>query len=443
MALTRWLGGGLLFGIAVASCRDGGFCAQPGECPSQAHGGQATQPPLAGAPNAGDVSAEGGAAGEPALAQPPEGGGSGGQSGEGGAAEAGASAGVSGEGPGAPCAKDFAECDASSLTVCETNLSSSVRHCGACGNWCEGACVFGTCQAPELLLDAVSVGPVVLTDRTAYAIARDPSNTVRGLYRFDLANGGSQLLTPLDGAPRGLALVGDRIYVHFDWSVLAFDLDGALLEEVAEEGWPISPGSFGATSEGLYYATDRLPAEDDKTWALRFRPRLVDAWQTVERSSEELTILSSSSRCLALARGTGEHRELFRVDGTAVTKLDAPTEWSDVRAALAEVVVLTSNPNELWWFNEAGASARYGIDQPAYESGALSPASPFGVSIQLRTGADHSVRTYLREGPNAVTAGISRNSTLWFINQDDLWYQYAESWTDPSQLYRTRMLDGL
>lgn len=50
----------------------------------------------------------------------------------------------------ASCNAGFANCDGSAANGCETNTSSSVTHCGKCGNACAGGqtCVSSSCVTP-------------------------------------------------------------------------------------------------------------------------------------------------------------------------------------------------------------------------------------------------------------------------------------------------------
>jgi hypothetical protein len=61
-----------------------------------------------------------------------------------------ASGGAGGQGGG--CPTGFAECDANPDTVCETDMTTSLEHCGVCEHACAAAldanvrCVAGTCS---------------------------------------------------------------------------------------------------------------------------------------------------------------------------------------------------------------------------------------------------------------------------------------------------------
>jgi hypothetical protein len=50
------------------------------------------------------------------------------------------------------CAEGFGNCDGSVTNGCETNLQSSMMHCGACGMACQGANATGACMAGRCML---------------------------------------------------------------------------------------------------------------------------------------------------------------------------------------------------------------------------------------------------------------------------------------------------
>jgi len=50
------------------------------------------------------------------------------------------------------CTSPFAHCASDNTTACETDLSTNLEHCGACGNACldGGPCIDGGCQEPVI-----------------------------------------------------------------------------------------------------------------------------------------------------------------------------------------------------------------------------------------------------------------------------------------------------
>ena len=51
------------------------------------------------------------------------------------------------------CKSGFGDCDQNKATGCEVDVTSSVSHCGACGNACAAGwtCVLGACKPPDTL----------------------------------------------------------------------------------------------------------------------------------------------------------------------------------------------------------------------------------------------------------------------------------------------------
>lgn len=130
------------------------------------------------------------------------------------------------------------------------------------------------------------------------------------------------------------------------------------------------------------------------------------------------------------------------VVGSQLTKIDGlPPQWDDLLVVEDEIVVLTSEPSELWWFDSFGLRRHYPIDPPSFSGNTLTFASPQGVAIQSQLDGQQSVRTYGSDGPAPWAAGISRKSVMMFVNRPDLWYLYVPNWSDPPLLYRARMLE--
>lgn len=441
MALTRWLLGALLLSGAVAACREVSVCSDTNGCPNEASapGGAAAGKTSGGGSSTKTDSEEAGGPGQTGRAGQPGRAGQGGEAGETGEA-AGGSAGTSGAPAETECPPDVGECDGSSLTTCETDLLSSVRHCGACENPCEGLCVLGTCKAAELMFKDVSPSAFVVTHDAAFTVLHAHSGSQHALYRFDLPSGKANLVMQLEESEHSISLGPDRVYVHVYAGVLAVAPDGSSVELVEHGGLAISPEGFGATAQGLYYV-DRDYLEGAGELTLFHRPHLSAKWQVLERGGE-LKILGSGSGCLALARETDGKRELVLVVGAELTTIDGlPADWDDLLVVDDEVVLLTSDPSQLWWFDSSRPIRHYPIAPPRFPYDALKLAAPRGVAVQSQSGGAQSVRTYTREGPALWAVGISRKASLSLINRPDLWYLYAPNWSDPPLLYRAAMLE--
>jgi hypothetical protein len=441
VALTRWLLGALLLSGAIAACREVSVCSDANGCPNETSAdGGATAGRTSGGSSSAETNSE--AAGRPGqTSQAGQQGriGQGGEAGETGEVTGG-DAGTSGAPPQNECPPDMGECDGSSLTTCETELLSSVRHCGACENTCEGLCVLGICKAPELMFKDAGHGGFVVTQDAAFTVLSDHSGSQHALYRFDLASGEASLVMQLEQSEHSISLGPDRVYVHVPAGVLAIAPDGTPADLVENGGLAISPEDFGATAHGLYYV-DRDYLEGAGELTLFHRPHLSAKWQVLERGGE-LKILGSGSGCLALERETEEERELVLVVGAELTKIDGlPADWDDLLVVEDQVVLLTSDPSQLWWFDSSRPVHHYPITTPRFPYDALKLAAPHGVAVQSQSGGAESVRTYTREGPALWAVGISRSAALSLISRPDLWYLYAPNWADPPLLYRAPMLE--
>ncbi len=444
MALRDWLTV-LLLGWLVTSCRDTSFCQGAGDCPSEP--GAAAQGPAGGTSSG---------SGEEA-APDPDGGQSAGHDG---------GAGMSGySDAGAPtadqCPAGYGECDSSSLTACETNLLRNVRHCGACKNACDGLCVLGNCKPPELLFKDGGPSRVVATQDAAFAVLTDLANQHHALYRFDLITGDAGLVTQLDSSEDSISLGVDHVYLDAGGQVLAVSLDGSTIAPVENEAGPISTHSFGATGQGLYY----IDADDDESvWTLYYRPNHATKWQVLLDQADRLQIESAGLGALALVStdASGVEHELTLVVGDKLTSLGLlPVGWQDLIVVDEEIAVLVTRssvePSELWWFPSSSPLASppasspepppvgpppvsYPVDSVLYASHPLKLAPPWGVALQTRSGLLDSVRAYSRGGPQGWAAGISRQSSLAFINRTQVWYLYIPNWVDPPLLYRSALI---
>jgi hypothetical protein len=433
VALKPWLLGALLGGSLALSCRDVSVCADGAPCladgaPGQSSTGGVEASDAAGRSSSGAVSSSAGAR--------ERGSGSGG---------AGHDAAAGGEGDGQPneCPTGFAECDDSALSVCETNLLRSVRHCGACANECAGLCAFGTCKVGEQLFEDSVPGKFVATQSNAFGVMSSVGSDDSFLYMFDQLSGAAKPVTRVKTGDTELSLGIDRVYYYSEYdSVFSVTFDGGTVEPVLDDSSkPLSVYSFGATSRGLYYVT----ADDEQiVWRLFYRANHSPTWQPIHEGSE-FAIESAGLDAVALVTGSwdAENPELLLAIGEEVTRCGPlPDGWGDLIIAGDEAVVLTTNPSELWWFDDTRDPIHYAVDAPRYAEGALVLSSE-GVAFKSQALGMEWVREYSNSGPTSEWAvGIPRTAGMVLMSRTHVWYDYYPSYIEPPLLLRSRWLEA-
>lgn len=214
------LGAGL---VGFAGCHDlracyDRVCDEPaGGGPSGDAGGRGAEPPVAGS-----------AAGMP---EPDTGGA--GAGGAGAGAPNDEAAGAAGHAPGNDCAPPFADCDESSLTHCETDLSRHLRHCGKCGAHCSGFCADSECHALEVIkpgFGGIAHGGISVGDGVAFALADPADFTLRHLIRFNESSRTDNTLQFLTSRPEQLLQAPTRLYLFGGPEPKLWRIEGNLLK---------------------------------------------------------------------------------------------------------------------------------------------------------------------------------------------------------------------
>jgi hypothetical protein len=281
--------------------------------------------------------------------------------GEGGAAgDAGAglvaSAGSAGLASGPACEGNFAECDGSTLTPCETNVAWQTRHCGACDAVCEGLCQAKGCQPATLVLERES-SAFVMSGASALACARYDEISALILIDRDTAKT-TILLDGLDGCPK-LVAGADRFYAFdaFNEVLKSMRLDGS---DLKDEVLASSFDYFGASAHGAYYVDSPYSEEQDvTTYRLWFRATGGTSWKLLREGQEQSyeIVASSAYGVLVFASGAEESAllELHGEDISDITTKAAGIDW-DAAAMTAVGPVLTAEPwtgpQELHWLGE-------------------------------------------------------------------------------------------
>ena len=166
------------------------------------------------------------------------------------------------------CVFGFGDCNAGAATDgCETDLSSSSVHCGACGQSCEEqTCSFGSCHQPEQILWEVA------SEVTAMAVlAGDLYFASTGKWpRLGVvkASGSESYLAPLSEPVVRIEVHGELLIFESEWGLETFDLaqhnQAHVLPSPLFDAWASDGSSLftatelgGATAwDGGYIASD-------------------------------------------------------------------------------------------------------------------------------------------------------------------------------------------
>jgi hypothetical protein len=420
-----------LFGLA-GGCRSIAICSSE-ECRADlVRGGSATGGDSAGGNGPSDGSgapSEGSGAPSAALA-------------EGGAAGVGEPAvGAGGafvEPPEAlTCEPNMADCDGSRLTGCESDVTWAIRHCGACGQMCDGLCMGGRCE-PTVLVQPTYAVSMVATETTGFALVTDMFT--HSLVRVDFKTASSsELLSDVDSETL-LAASGDRVYVlDVTNNVLhSMPLDGSELqvEDVA------SPLSIGGTSKGAYYVSRQSPPEteeDDGTYRLHFRPKGSQAWQPIFEGAEFCRILSSSSFGMVLATYPDEYSEdseaqLSLWDGSVETALGmAPSGFMEAAAVKDGYVAMLTYDDvtavtQLWWIKAGEPPERYDVPNPSNGTAAQLIVYDSYVQLYVHDQGKAYLQSFSVAGPVIGRFGMLPAVNVVRYDRQHVWYGVYDDW---------------
>lgn len=345
------------------------------------------------------------------------------QVGAGGAAGQG-SGGAAGEGPAGEdgvlqCEPEMADCDDSRLTGCETNISWSVRHCGACGQACDGLCQGNDCQLATLVWEGHAT-TMVANASTGFAVSDYGYDTV--LLQIDMQTSEATVLLNNVSSSTLLAMSSDRVYA-FDPDSQLFHSARANGSDLTVEAVPQPPRSLGATEDGAYYVDGA--DGDEEAYALRFRPTGAGSWQQIH-SGTSLEIAASSSFGLLLRElDENDQSVLWLVHGSTVEPLPPPPgEWSlaavTERGPVVLVVDSAKSVNELWWLGY-DPPLHYEIPWISSSYGRLNVMSDEVVIYYEDYGTAY-VQHFASSGPLAGLGGLPSVGGVVYVGTYDLWY---------------------
>jgi hypothetical protein len=350
--------------------------------------------------------------------------------------------GEAGEPATVACEAGFDDCDESRLTLCETDLTWSVRHCGTCDSPCDGACVGGRCEPSTLVADRLFANGMVASATTGFARASDAQGN-NSIVRIDLQSGEGQAIQSGVGDDVVLALGADRVYV-FDrdtGELLSTELDGSQLTLEPELVGAID---FGASSHGAYYlGSESDPDTFDELQTLWFRATGAATWKKL-RGPEPLELRRSSAfGAVATAFDEEYVGHLLLLQGDQLTELGAEPAGLVEAVPTRSAVALISMDYELGesrlHFITPESTQDYVVEAPTTVYDKLIVLGD-EVAILSESDGRALVRFYGEEGPTGAKIGIAPSSNLVFADSMFLWYGVNDNWLE-RRFLRSQWLD--
>ncbi|RYZ03525.1 MAG: hypothetical protein EOO73_27715 [Myxococcales bacterium] len=180
---------------------------------------------------------------------------------------------------GANCPPQFADCDESTLTSCETNLDIDLGHCGACNARCFGFCSAGKCHELEFLTPSFSGveggGSITVTDDAVYALVDPDDRLLRHLVRYDKVADATDTLLLFSQRPDHVLATTGGLYLFHDGTPTVWRVNEANVIKVDE----LQATSVTVAGSWLYAAgPGGIVARNERTQAMRSLPlpELVD-----------------------------------------------------------------------------------------------------------------------------------------------------------------------
>jgi hypothetical protein len=371
---------------------------------------------------------EGGAAGGEGGAAGGEGGAAGGAGQDGAAAT---HAGEAAQSDALECEANFADCDESRLTGCETELTWSVRHCGACNVDCDGACVAGSCKPSTLVADRLLAQTMVASATTGFARATDAQGNY-SIVRIDMESGKGQVMQAQVAGDVVLALGADRVY-FFDpgtTELRSTAFDGASLTLEQEL---VGANDFGASPQGAYYIESETdPDTWEETETLWFRATGTGEWKRLRGPGNIELYRSSPFGVVASEQDANSASRLLWLRGNQITDLGPePDSLIEAVATRNAVVVLTEGflhwltPDSLF-DNAVTRSYEIELSSTSYDLTVLGEE----VAILYQDDGKAAVRFHAGDGSTSQRFGVAPWSTLVFADSKYLWYGVEDNWLE-------------
>lgn len=351
-----------------------------------------------------------------------------------------AAAGAAGA-PGDPhalvCAPNFADCDHSRLTGCESDVTWNVRHCGGCGELCDGLCLGGRCEETRLVSASYATS-MVASASTGFALVTD--GFARSLLIVDIETAAADVLLSDVDSEAVLAASAERVYLldPTNHVLQSARLDGSDLE-TEDVAWPVS---VGGTAKGAYYVNILTHPEtepEDDEYQLYFRAKSSRSWQLLYQGSRRCKVLSSSAFGMVLARYPDEYAEdadaeLSLLDGSTEHALGHSPPGFLEAAAVSDgyVVALTNDPEtstaELWWLKEDEELVRYEVTMPSNNTAPDLNVWDDSVVLYFENDGKAFIQHFSVGGPGLGRQGIIPVSNVVWVDRRHVWYGVYDDW---------------
>lgn len=246
--------------------------------------------------------------------------------------EAGA-AGQAGEASELECPKPHANCDATSLNGCETNLSLDPNHCGACNTPCDGLCVSSSCLGFEVAGNYGLQSNLAISDQFLYFVTGEGFTSERLMRVDSLSKKAETLAQNLLDFDR-VAVGADRVYLWSDTAGLWSVLNGShlLVDEGIQLEW------FGVNREYSFWLD--FPTLHRRR--IGAAPSEQTAWREL-RDARPSDLAVDESELVFL-----QHGDPDRISRFALYQ-DAPTQPELLVSEKGEIVRFRLYENELYW----------------------------------------------------------------------------------------------
>lgn len=327
--------------------------------------------------------------------------------------------------------EDLANCDQSTLTGCETNVTWHERHCGGCGQLCSGLCLGRICHEDTLIWEG-NAYEVVSSTTTAFALVASQSGPY-AVLQIDVLTAKASVLIDAADDDWQLAVSADRVYL-LDPSagvIRSARFDGTDLET---EAAPQAVDSIGASLQGAYYVdtVELSDASSSSISRLWFRGTGEPSW-TLLRESSSSEIIASSPYGVLVEDFEGEQRALLEVRGDVIKAWTSEIEslpWQ--RAALTERGPVLSVPNqetgkgELYWLGDA--VSHYALPHSNDEL-SFARLNVLGAEVVLyrEDNGTASIQQYDWRGPTLLKGGLASGSDLMYIDSEYVWLSIWDS----------------
>jgi hypothetical protein len=333
------------------------------------------------------------------------------------------------------CALPTADCDGTPETECESDVDWNARHCGGCGNRCDGACRSGECGLEEPILESARATDILGGDPYYYVLTsqRQLLRVARATAEVNVLASelGDELLEP----PDALARAGSSLFI---WT----RSDDSPVQRVPLAGGPALSEpfiveSFGASDAGVYFVAEN---------ALWFRAS--DEAAPQELTYVEPRIICSSPSLVLIQANTPEPVLLGAIEGQLGLWGPAPPALEQARCDSTSAVLLAGGPRARRVFRVS----EYGVDdgtplEPSLgvvEGGLLNLYETYyggGFDLTFKVQGNVHVRHYdFRNEASKWAMGLPLNSELVYRDADYVWYNSSNNGQWVSQFKRAHYI---